>query len=126
MRSRLISAEPADVSWYLGQVLMDLLSTHTDDTGNSQDSEAVVRFLDVHGGTDLTFASEYWGGEVSHRTAKDEQHLRVAKRDVFDRFTKEQVLAVCGWLHEARRWRDLSLDLDSVESALRYWESRRD
>lgn len=121
MRARLIAVQPADVPWTLGQVLLDLLSSHTNDPGNPEDSDFVVRFLDVLGGADLSFVSERWGNEAAMATATDEDRLRVAKRKAFKAFTTEQSEAVRQWLEEARHWKDLSLNVGDVDSALRFW-----
>ena len=125
MRSRLASLRPDDVPFYLGQILEDLLDTHTNRAGESEDAEAVVQHLNVMvEGTDLSTIRSKFGANVLKQTLQEEGHLRSALIEQFALLSREQAQAICGWLRFAKNWDDLKWYADEIEPALLYWSVR--
>ena len=125
MRAKLIAVRPEDIEYFLPQVLEDLLDTHTNNAGDSQDAETVVDFLDVPTlELDAEFIREKWGRETLAKFRSDAKNLRSAKQAALAGVTRDQAQAICQWLKYARTWGDLEWNMDSVESALSYWSKR--
>ncbi len=125
MRAKLFTVRPEDIEYFLPQVLEDLLDTHTNKAGDSQDVEAVVDFLDVSTlELDAEFIREKWGSETLAKFRGDAKNLRSAKQAALAGVTRDQAQAIYQWLKYARTWSDLEWNMDSVESALSYWLKR--
>ncbi len=77
MRAKLFTVRPEDIEYFLPQVLEDLLDTHTNNAGDSQDAETVVDFLDVPTlELDAEFIREKWGRETLAKFRSDAKNLR--------------------------------------------------
>jgi len=125
LRTELNLFTPEAVQFYLPRVLEDLLDTHTNDPVNSEDSDAVVRYLNgLCSTSDFEWLKEY-GGEGAFKAASDEQtQLRHRKAVEFAIITNKQAFAIHQWLLLAQSWEDLILQPKEVEGAIAYWKER--
>jgi hypothetical protein len=125
MRSRLTSICSRDLPYYLVQVLVDATNTHTGDFCNSEDAEAIVRYLNVMAHEiDPALFKDALSKEQTSKITSDREYLSVLKQKTFEPFTKEQASAICEWLEDARNWPELKWNQDQVESALKYWKTK--
>jgi hypothetical protein len=125
LRSRLISLTLEDFFEVLPRLLEDLLDTHTDRPGDPEDADHVIDILDVPTvGADGRFARERWGRDTFLKIRDDEEDLRSTKYSMFETVTHLQASAISMWLVLARSWKDLEWNIDEVNSALVYWNSR--
>lgn len=125
MRSRLSSLTNEDLPFYMGQVLTDLLDTHTGKAGESEDAEAVIQHLNVLvGGSDVETIRGHLGPSAAAQALGEETYLRSRLAQAYASFTPQQALAICKWLTLARAWVDLKWYQDELDAALLYWEHR--
>lgn len=125
MRTRLAGLRNEDVPYYLVQVLEDLLDFHTNRSGDSEDAEGVVQYLNVGGRVTDHQGMESRGSKMELEEAREEEEvLRQGKRERVRGFTLEQAYAVSKWLECARAWEDLRWYATDIDAALSYWRKR--
>lgn len=126
MRGELIGIDPEP--FYLGQMLEDLLDTHTDDCILTEDVEYVVSFLNVPDEYNEKFTPgqlrDYERAHGREAVNKLVDMLTNVKRKATAAITVDQAKAICAWLKHAASWKDLERYTDDVRSALEYWEKR--
>jgi len=125
MRTKLLSVQKEDIDYFLPQVLEDLLDTHTGSAEISEDVESVVDFLDVPTiSNDGEVLKERLGREGFEGVRSQEEELRSEKYSAVAHITSHQASALCEWLKYARTWSDLEWNIEQVDSAYAYWNSR--
>lgn len=125
MRTKLFSIRAEDIQCFLPQVLEDLLDTHTSKPGNSEYVESVVDFLDVPTvSLDAEFLTDRFGKEGFEQARSQEEELRSDKYSSLSCITPIQAKALCVWLQYAKTWPDLEWNIEEVDSAYAYWNSR--
>jgi hypothetical protein len=131
LRRDLITLGNEDLPFFLGQVLEDLLDTHTGDLIDPEGTRDVVEFLDVLMEHSITegYAKSYGSQSPETLEMADFENyvnpmLRTWKTESFALFTPEQANAILKWLELARGWKDLELWLADVNSAISYWRRR--
>jgi len=122
MRTQLPSLDDTSLPFYIGEVLRDLIETHTSKVGESEDAETVVQYLNVLG-SDKGFATlrETYGEDWWIRHTQDEEFLRNARLAAFRSFNSAQASAICSWLFLARTWPEMEWYLGDIDSACQYW-----
>src|SRR3974390_1100503 len=80
MRSRLASISDRDLPYYLVQVLVDAINTHTGDFSNPEDVEDLVRYLDTAvEGVDPSLFKGAVSKKQTSKITSDRKHLAVVK-----------------------------------------------
>lgn len=121
LRPRLIAISADGFEKALAQVLLDLVETHTGKTGQSENAEEVVRFLDVQDDSSCLDRLPGYNHDQESETSK---LLHDAKVESLADISRQQAEVLAAWLNEAKDWPDLSWYRDEIESALAYWRKR--
>lgn len=125
MRSRLALLTSQDLPDCLGQVLEDLLDSHTGRAGDSQDAEAVIQHLNVLvEGSDFDGILKHLGPAAFEQAMVEENLIRLNLAESYASFTPSQAQAIAEWLALARGWEDLEWYQDEIVAALSYWQYR--
>ena len=104
IRENLYNFEPEEVRSILPSLLEDAIDNLTGDDIENDGIEMLVLQLDPF--------------------RIDNELIRVNSLQLFENFTLPQSEAVCEWLRLARKWKDLALYADCVDSGVKYWCSR--
>lgn len=121
-RDELWSLTHEDFSYYLPQIMIDLLCFH-DKPFDFENVDRLFEHLNVAPPSDysnMAFAQN----EIS-KVTQDEEQLKHAKVNMYRLFTSEQSKAITDWLQYVRVWfasRDYSLR--EIDNALKYWRQR--
>jgi hypothetical protein len=108
-----------DLICYLGQVLGDLIKSHTGEPFNDEGLQMVLIFLDIEV-VEIDFSRL---GEKAARNLEEEAvYSRKSNVETASHFTSLQAEAIVSWLELARTWSDTKYDLDFLDSALAYWQ----
>jgi hypothetical protein len=121
LRPRLIAVSEDGFEEALAQVLLDLIETHTEKMGQSEDAEEVIRFLNVD--EDLTCLESLPGYNDKNEHFLGGQ-LRSAKVASLADINSLQAGILVEWLKAVKSWPDMSWYRDEVEAALVYWTKR--
>jgi tryptophan synthase alpha chain len=108
-----------DLICYLGQVLCDLIKSHTGEPFNNEGLQMVLIFLDIEV-VEIDFSRL---GEKAARNLEEEAvYSRKSNAETASHFTSLQAEAIVSWLELARTWSDTKYDLEFLDSALAYWQ----
>ena len=109
----------------LPQVLVDLLETHTNDPGNEEGAESVIRCLEVVSDSrNYDSDVEFLGRAAADGISAENSERDLLKESVFAGFTNEQAAALARWLEIASQWTDFKYCRAELDSALAYWKWR--
>jgi hypothetical protein len=116
---------PEDAQASIGQVLEDLLDTHTGLLGQPGDADLVVQCLNVPTPPiDEDTTPNGGGGDDNGRSLDEDEVLKSAKMAAFSKLTGPQAAAICKWLAHARSWPELKWYTNEIDSAVAYWAAR--
>lgn len=121
------SLSPDEFAFCLGQVLLDLFSSHEWQTEPRKVSKAymVVQTLDVLvGGVDYGHILSSFGESGLRQMRETDDHLRDSLLSLFSGFSTLQASAIVAWLRCAKLWPGMQEDMAHVNAALDYWEDR--
>jgi hypothetical protein len=125
-RERFWRLRHEDMIILLGQVLTDLIKSRSGHLFTTQGLDMVLQFLDIYVvERDMSVLEKKLGNqgkEMEQRLAEEAQYLRKENVKRAKPFTKQQAKAVVDWLKLARTWPDTKYDLDTIDSALSYWQ----
>ena len=124
-RSELIALDPTVLTLRLGEVLDDLILTHTGRAGDSEYAEDVVLFLDL----DPNDASEAACHDISdpifsEQMRREERRICAIISNNLSQLTSEQAAAIADWLLLAMEWEDMRWYRPRIVSAHEYWSKR--
>jgi hypothetical protein len=127
VRSSICSFRKEDLPLFLGQVLLDLLDTHTGDPIDSEDADQFIVGLD--GSLDRVSVDalcDTFGEEQREEMKAASKVLTQFNTGTFDCVNQKQANAIVSWLELAKTWDDYKFEYEQekINAALKFWRER--